>query len=128
MQKSLENNKQSAMDFYSMAFNDCKPVEAVQSYVGADYIQHNPLVGDGKASFSEYFKELAEKWPGKKVRFVRAIAEDNLVVLHCHQTWPGDSDYVTMDIFRFDGCGKIVEHWDAMQVVPATSQNNNTMY
>lgn len=37
-------------------------------------------------------------------------------------------EYVTMDFFRFDNRGKIVEHWDAMQQIPETSANRNTMY
>lgn len=37
-------------------------------------------------------------------------------------------EYVGIDIFRFDDRGKIVEHWDALQVVPAESKNDNTMF
>lgn len=127
MESNLEKNKQMAMDFYSMAFNDCQPAEAVKLYVGHEYIQHNPMVADGPEAFIEYFLEMAEKWPGKKVSFIRSVAEADLVVLHCHQTWPGDNDYVTMDIFRFEE-GKIVEHWDALQSIPETSKNTNTMF
>ena len=48
--------------------------------------------------------------------------------MHTHQTWPGSDEYVTMDFFRFDADGKIVEHWDAIQQIPAESKHDNPMY
>lgn len=124
---NLEQNKHSAIEFYRMAYLG-NPRKAVELYVGADYKQHNPAVGDGKEAFIEYFDRMQSEYPEKSIEFVRVIAEDDLVALHTHQTWPGNDEYVTMDFFRFDNNGKIVEHWDAIQGIPDESKNGNTMY
>jgi predicted SnoaL-like aldol condensation-catalyzing enzyme len=127
MGQNPEANKQNAINFYRTAYMG-KPADAVDKYVGAEYIQHNPLVGDGKQAFIDYFEEMAAQYPDKQIEFIRAIAEDDLVALHTHQTWPENDQYVTMDFFRFDENGKIVEHWDSIQSVPNTSKNDNRMY
>jgi len=123
----LKKNKENAVAFYKMAYEG-EPRNAVESYVGLEYIQHNPLVGDGKTPFIDYFERMAREYPDKSIEFLRVIAEDDLVALHTHQIWPGGMEYVTMDFFRFDKAGKIVEHWDAIQEIPDTSANGNTMY
>jgi predicted SnoaL-like aldol condensation-catalyzing enzyme len=120
-------NKQNAIDFYRIAYLG-DPRGAVEKYVGTQYIQHNPLVGDGTEPFIEYFERMAAEFPDKQIKFVRAVAEGDLVAVHTHQIWPGNEEYVTMDFFRFDQNGKIVEHWDVIQEIPEVSLNGNTMY
>ena len=121
-------NKANAIALYEMMFNDCRPREAAERFIGEEYIQHNPMVGDGKEAFIAYFERMQAEYPGKHVDVVRAFSDDNFVVLHCHQTWPGLPDYAGIDIFRFDENGKVVEHWDVLQEVPATAKNANGMF
>jgi len=127
MIQNLEVNKKNAIEFYRMAYTG-EPAEAVKRYVGAEYIQHNPAVENGKEGFIRYFERMASEYPDKDIEFIRAIAEGDLVSLHTHQIWPDNEEYVTMDFFRFDDNRKIAEHWDSIQKIPNESKCGNPIY
>lgn len=124
----LETNKAIVREFYDLSFNQGKPEEAVARYIGPYYRQHNPKGPDGAEPIIAYVKAYRKAFPELRVEFKRFIAEGDLVVLHSHQIPnPGDRGSAVVDIFRLEN-GKVVEHWDVHEEVPATSANSNTMF
>ena len=65
----LNQNKKNALAFYKMAYEG-NPEKAVRLYVGSEYIQHNPLVGDGKQPFIDYFNRMNKEYADKTIEFV----------------------------------------------------------
>ena len=47
----IEQNKRNVIAYYERAFNDHEPEDAVERYVGSEYIQHNPTAPDGTDAF-----------------------------------------------------------------------------
>jgi predicted SnoaL-like aldol condensation-catalyzing enzyme len=135
MESTLESNKRTAMAFLKMAFVEGNPEEAIRLYVGEYYKQHNPNVPDGKEAVLAYAKQRSGDNRGRTMSFTRVIAEGDYVVLHIRHVFAEtDKAYAeaphglaSVDIFRFEN-GKIVEHWDVLQAVPAKAAHDNTMF
>ena len=142
-QAKLERNKANVVAYYTRAFNDKEPEDAVDKYVGFDkpgedldksgephlYIQHNPLAESGAPAFIDFVNTFTAAFPDMHIDIRRVVAECDLVVTHGLLT--GAEPIFTelgskvVDIFRLDEHGKIVEHWDVLAPISPTSANGN---
>ena len=66
MGQDLNKNKENAISFYKMAYLG-NPRQAIEQFVGDEYIQHNPDVGDGKEPFIDYFERMHKEYEGKSI-------------------------------------------------------------
>lgn len=122
-----ENNKTLVVNFYNDFFNKHQINEAL-NILTEDYKQHNPYVPDGRAPFITYFSAFFKEHPQSSAQIVRTAVDGDLVWLHVHSKEnEKDLGKAVLDIFRVKD-GKIVEHWDIIQNVPATAANSNTMF
>ena len=123
---SVAANKKLVVDFYRVVFIEKRVAEGFAQYVAADYVQHNPLVPTGREAAVKLLTPRVTRDSVTDIK--RVIAEGDLVVLHVHSRANSqDRGRAVVDIFRVSD-GKIVEHWDVIQPVPAASQNKNSMF
>jgi predicted SnoaL-like aldol condensation-catalyzing enzyme len=123
----LEANKRIATEFYDAAINR-KDFAAASQYLGSSYRQHNPTAADGPEGLRAFIDFLKMRFPNQRGEIKRVIAEGDLVVLHVHSTRGDDTPgRAIVDIFRIEN-GKVVEHWDVIQDIPAQPANQNGMF
>lgn len=96
----------------------------INNTVASGYIQHNPVAPDGLnglLGFVEYLQSLEQRI---SINPVRVLAEGDLVVVHSEYDMDGPK--AVFDLFRVAN-GKLVEHWDSIQDVPAETASGRSM-
>ncbi|MFG6195103.1 nuclear transport factor 2 family protein [Nonomuraea sp. JJY05] len=128
MKSGLESNKQTVLAFYEVGLNQ-KDFEAASKLIGDRYVQHNPRIADGIEGFEAFIGRLRADFPALRAEVKKIFADGDFVIAHVHGIRvPGQLGTAIVDIFRLDENGKIVEHWDVMQPVPETAENQNGMF
>jgi predicted SnoaL-like aldol condensation-catalyzing enzyme len=123
----LAANKQTVLAFYEAAINQ-KDFSAASRLLGARYVQHNPLIGDGREGLKNFIAYLKEAFPVLRAEVKRLFADGDFVIAHTHGVRaPGQRGSAIVDIFRFEE-GRIVEHWDVIQPIPEEARNANGMF
>ena len=99
---------------------------AFDTYVAADYIQHNPGLADGRDAARD---ALSDKFsdPAFSIDVERILVDGDLCALHLRPRRDGRSTGAVVDIYRAEG-DRIVEHWDVLQAWPATAANDHPMF
>ncbi|MEU6225232.1 hypothetical protein [Streptomyces sp. NPDC047042] len=108
----LVRDKRLVEDFLAVAHGDLAGLDRLGEFVSADYIQHNPNIGQGLDGLRTFFAHIlslppSERLDPSKEIEVRLIAERDFVVRHEIR-----EDGLLINVFRLED-GLVKEHWDA---------------
>jgi predicted SnoaL-like aldol condensation-catalyzing enzyme len=119
-----EQNKKIVLEAFDTLFNR-KNIEAARDFWSLDYIQHNPLVADGREGLFEFVSALPAT---TRFESQLAIAEGDYVMIHGRYSDNGyPTNWVVVDILRLEN-GIMVEHWDVIQDEAKSSASGRPMF
>ncbi|MAM38310.1 MAG: hypothetical protein CL949_07355 [Erythrobacter sp.] len=105
-----ERNKALVLDAMTALFQQ-RDASAVARPYAPNYVQHNPVIPQGRDALQKLVSELAEDVfyePGM------LIAEGDYVAIHGRIHGWAPSPQVVVDIFRIEN-NRLAEHWDVFQ-------------
>jgi predicted SnoaL-like aldol condensation-catalyzing enzyme len=127
MPELSELNRAIITDFAEIFYHQRDVRAAFEKHVSeAGYIQHNPTIADGRNAAVEALKDKFGH-PNARFEIKKILVDGDFAVVHVRAFPTGGKEAAVADFYRLED-GKIVEHWDVLQVVPETSINNNTMF
>jgi predicted SnoaL-like aldol condensation-catalyzing enzyme len=122
----MADHRELMTEFARILYSERDPRTAFARYVSPGYIQHNPGLPDGPDAAVE---GLEPKFQAEGARFEvqRILVDGDLAVVHVKASRPGAPDTAVADFYRIED-GRLVEHWDVLQPVPATAANAHPMF
>lgn len=120
-------NRTIVTTFADLFYRQRKVREAFEGFVADNYVQHNPNIADGREAAIVALTPLFSR-TDMQFNIRHILVDGDHAAIHLHAIAPdmprGTS---VVDMFRLEG-GRIVEHWDVLQPVPAESKNPHPMF
>jgi len=104
-----------------------KDFDRLSELMREDYIQHNPLVGEGRQGFRKFFEAWFKASPDFNYELKKIVSDGDMVWAYGSYSGTHSGEWLgvpatgkfykfdAVDIFRVDG-GKLAEHWDVIDV------------
>jgi predicted SnoaL-like aldol condensation-catalyzing enzyme len=115
----LEQGKRLIEGIFDVIYGKGDNFDTIDDLVAEDYIQHNPMAGQGPAGLKAFLKTIVPRPPGfgrERILDVAYVCEGNLIVRRETSTIG-----LLIDIFRIED-GKLKEHWDAFRPIDESGQ------
>ncbi len=123
----MADNRAAFEAFVDLFYTQKRVADAFGQLVSDDYTQHNPAFPDGPAAAIELLTPKFDGSPDATFEVQRMLVDGDLAVEHVRASRPGAPDAAVADFYRFDD-GRIVEHWDVLQQVPAHAVHDHPMF
>jgi predicted SnoaL-like aldol condensation-catalyzing enzyme len=112
---NTKRNKETVARLFEIIYGSVEAIPAIDDLVAPDYIQHNPLAGQGREGLREFLCKIVpepKELDAAGTLSVNLIAEGDYVVRQEIRT-----NGMLVDIFRMKD-GLCQEHWDAFRFAP----------
>jgi len=126
MAQDTESNEKLIGAFAEQVFGQ-KDLSHLDQYIKQNYIQHNPLVGQGIEGFKAFFADWFKQVPDFKYDLEKIIINDDHIWVYGTYSGTQKGEWLgipatnkayrfnAVDIFRVEE-GKLAEHWDVLDV------------
>ena len=122
-----ESNRAVVADFVDLMYRQKNVRAAFMKHVAVDYVQHNPNIADGRDAAIAALEPMFSR-PEASFDVKRVLVDGDLAAVDLHGRPSSDAaGGAVVDLFRLEH-GKIVEHWDVLQPIPATAENPHPMF
>ncbi|MFM2321688.1 MAG: hypothetical protein RL612_835 [Actinomycetota bacterium] len=127
MSAETEANRAIITEFAEIFYHQRDVRRAFELFVSPDtYIQHNPTIPNGReAAILALHDKFAH--PNANFEIKKVLVDGDLAVVHVRAFPSGGKEASVADFYRLAE-GKVIEHWDVLQLVPETAQNDNSMF
>jgi predicted SnoaL-like aldol condensation-catalyzing enzyme len=120
-----EANKTLVRSFVDDILVNGKLEKLAGYYDGDNYVQHNPHIGDGLSGLGKALGDMAKAGITMKYSTIhKVLGEGNFVLVVSEGVFAGKPTSF-YDLFRVQS-GRIAEHWDTMETIPARAEWKNT--
>ena len=125
-QKATLRNRIIMTDFVTILYEKRQPRVAFEKYVHEGYIQHNPIIADGRENALKWLEPVFSKQDAE-IQVRRVLVDGDFATVQIiGRMSPEDPGSAIINIFRLED-GLIVEHWDVTQAMPAATASGRPL-
>lgn len=124
-----EASRRLVLAYLAMGQEPGRLEEAIRTFVAEDFVQHSAHIPPGRQGLLDYMLPRAaeRQADNRRSHIARVLADGDLVLVHRRVTRDSDPRGTAYaDLFRVRG-GKVAEHWDVIQPIPAFSVSGRSM-
>lgn len=122
-----DTNRAAMRAFVDTAYGQKQVRKAYEAYAAADLVQHNPNIADGREAAIAEIEGLLKN-PAAHFEVKHILVDGDMAAVHFRGSLGPGMGAAVVEVFRLKA-GKIVEHWDAFQVMdPKVNARNPHPY